>query len=326
MSASASAAERHYVFQGLPLTVSSEAPAMTAALDARLRACATDAAAPAEVRLEYVHAVPDPPADEDDLRPVYDTRHGDVVYRPADDTVHARFGEVGMRVDPGAGHAIIGNDGFGGDSVYIAAHPLTMIALIEILKRRARYSLHTACLARDGRGVLVQGPSGSGKSTLALALAAGGLDFLSDDMVFLTRDDADAPVMASGFSDAIGVTDGTIARFSELESLTASAPEVGYRKRLFRIEERFGVNVVPSCRPVALVFPELDGEAPESRLEPMDPQEAFMRLVPDVLITHPETTKAHLSTLAALTEQVECHRLVSSPDVAQGARLVADLL
>jgi energy-coupling factor transporter ATP-binding protein EcfA2 len=45
--------------------------------------------------------------------------------------------------------------------------------------------LHTACLSRRGRGVLLVGDSGSGKSTLTLQGAASGLELVSEDSLFV---------------------------------------------------------------------------------------------------------------------------------------------
>jgi hypothetical protein len=46
-------------------------------------------------------------------------------------------------------------------------------------------ALHAACVGESGRGVLLMGPSGSGKSTVALHCLLRGLDFLSEDAVFV---------------------------------------------------------------------------------------------------------------------------------------------
>ena len=46
-------------------------------------------------------------------------------------------------------------------------------------------ALHAACVGRDGRGVLLMGASGAGKSTVALHCLLRGLDFLSEDAVFV---------------------------------------------------------------------------------------------------------------------------------------------
>lgn len=49
--------------------------------------------------------------------------------------------------------------------------------------RGAAHPLHAAGVALDGRGLLLAGLPGSGKSTLATALAADGLELLSDNVV-----------------------------------------------------------------------------------------------------------------------------------------------
>ena len=192
-----------------------------------------------------------------------------------------------------------------------------------MVKRRKLYFLHAACLARDGRAVVIAGTAGAGKSTLALGLARAGLDYLGDDMVFL-RDEGDT-VRALGFSDAIGVTPQTATWLPELASLANQAPEAGYPKYLARVEDHFDVRVVAEATPVAIVFPQIVS-GNESRLEPLAGDAAWMRLVPDVLLTEPAATQAHLTTIATLTAQVDCHTLLAGGDLDASARLVAELL
>jgi hypothetical protein len=49
-------------------------------------------------------------------------------------------------------------------------------------------SLHAACVGRGGHGILLMGSSGAGKSTVALQCLLQGLDFLSEDSVFVAPD------------------------------------------------------------------------------------------------------------------------------------------
>jgi hypothetical protein len=55
--------------------------------------------------------------------------------------------------------------------------------------------IHAACVALEGRGLLLCGPSGAGKSTLAFACARRGWTLISDDACFLVRDSDDRTVL-----------------------------------------------------------------------------------------------------------------------------------
>jgi hypothetical protein len=56
-----------------------------------------------------------------------------------------------------------------------------------ILENLHVLSVHAACVARDGRGVLLAGTSGAGKSSLAYACARRGWTYVSDDRCALIR-------------------------------------------------------------------------------------------------------------------------------------------
>ncbi|MBV9919486.1 MAG: hypothetical protein JOY78_01330 [Pseudonocardia sp.] len=174
--------------------------------------------------------------------------------------------------------------------------------------------------------MLLAGPSGAGKSTLALALAQAGLRFLSDDIVFLAaQSDAGGAVRVLGFADTIGLTEHAAGRFPALRAPGEGPPDTGFPKRLHRIEDLFDRPALPDCRPCALVFPEVSPEHP-SAIAALDPGAAMLRLVPDVLLTDPAATHAHLRAIAALLGQVRCYTLRSGFDLERAADLVAALL
>jgi hypothetical protein len=330
MSGSALGLERSYEIHGVGLTVASEVPAVIDAMDLRLQDFRRETNPHSEIRLEFLLNGHDedgarlpPPGTS---RPVYETRYGQLHYFPDADTLCGDLHGVRLRCEAGDGVARLSSSAFAGTDLYLATHPLATISLMELLKRRGRYSLHGACLAEsDGRGVLLAGPSGAGKSTLTIALVRAGLCFLSDDIVFLRHDAAADAVQVLGFGDALGVTPHTAERFPDLRALLAEQPPSGFPKRLVRMDELFETRALTTCEPRALIFPEVVRDRPTS-LGPLDPGEALLRLVPDVLLTQPAGTQSHLRALSALLARVRCYRLQSGADLEGTARLVRELL
>jgi hypothetical protein len=330
MSGSALALARAYEIHGVGLTVASGEPAVVDAMEVRLQTFRRETIEQPEIRLEFIlnghaedkaHSLPPGTS-----RPVYETPHGHLHYFPQGDTVCGDLRGVRLRCEAGEGVARLHSPAFAGSDLYLATHPLATISLMELLKRRGRYSLHAACVAEsDGRGMLVAGPSGAGKSTLTIALVRAGLCFLSDDIVFLRHDPAADTVRVLAFPDTLGVTPHTAERFGDLRSLLAEQPPSGFPKRLVRMDDLFETRALTSCEPRVLVFPEVVRDRP-SRLDPLDPKEALLRLVPDVLLTQPAGTQSHLQALAALLARVRCYRLQSGADLDATAQLVRELL
>ena len=69
---------------------------------------------------------------------------------------------------------------------YHTRYELIEFAVFTLAARTQKLaSLHAACVGLDGRGVLLMGPSGSGKSTVTMMSLLSGLEFLSEDSVFV---------------------------------------------------------------------------------------------------------------------------------------------
>src|SRR5258708_22505017 len=85
---------------------------------------------------------------------------------------------------------------------YHTRYELIEFAVFTLAARtQGLVSLHAACVGRSGRGILLMGPSGSGKSTLTMQWLLQGLDFLSEDSVFVTPD----TMLATGVSNFLHV-------------------------------------------------------------------------------------------------------------------------
>ena len=325
MSESDASLRSSYEIHGVAVEVVAQDPAVVEAMELRLRGFprGTPASAPV-VRLHFTTC--DGPgrwANPADGRPVYDAAHGSLHYSDLEGALYGAFGGVTLRCEAARGTAWLASARFTGTDLYIATHPLATVSLMELLERRGLFSLHAACLASDAGGVLLSGPSGSGKSTLTVALARAGLGVLSDDVVFLSLGGPGA-VRALAFADAVGLTPYAAKLFPELAPVMAEPLAAGFPKRLVRPEELLETPGPGSCRPTALVFPEVT-PGRLSHIEPLDPGEALLRLVPDVLLTDATATQAHLAAIAALLDQVSCFALGSGADLERAAKLVQAL-
>ncbi|MGO9958477.1 MAG: hypothetical protein ACLP50_21350 [Solirubrobacteraceae bacterium] len=322
MTAASTSLRHFYDVHGVGVEVHAPDAAVMEAMELRLRDFRCRPSRTGAIRFEFVTDDPEPPSGAG--RPVYDTPDGSLHYFPVADALYGDLGGVTLRCEPGRGVARLHSREFSGRRLYLATHPLATVSLMVLLERRGLFSLHAGCLAAPGgHGVLLAGPSGAGKSTLALTLARRGMRFLSDDVVFLER--GAELVRALGFADTIGITQNTAGRFIELRARLAEPATDGFPKRLGRIEDLFGAASGRACEPRALVFPEVVPDRP-SRIAPLDPGSALLRLVPDVLLTEPAATQTHLEAIAALLGQARCYTLASGSDLERAAELVQALV
>lgn len=107
---------------------------------------------------------------------------GDLLYGIMDEHNH-------VLVSPGQRRARVVASADMLDRPYHLRYELIEFAVFLLAARcQGLVPLHAACVGRCGRGVLLLGDSGAGKSTLTLHSLLQGLDFLSEDAVFVHTD------------------------------------------------------------------------------------------------------------------------------------------
>lgn len=317
----------YYSFHGLSVAVCANHPVVLAAIHARLRHFTEPEPATPDLSFELFcvsnveeHLVDGP---QGRARPIYESPVGEILHIDGADQLYINCEDrVRVLCDLTKGQTRMSILQSATESIWLASHLMFTIPFIELLKRRGRYSLHAACLRFNGRGLLLPGTSGAGKSTLTIALLRAGFDFLGDDMVFLTRQEA---LQVLAFPDEIDVSDTTVGLFPELHPLLHLSKVPGCYKRQVRAEEFYGVDFVRQCRPRVLVFPRV-ASAEQSILKPMHRDEALLELVPNVLLMEARSCQAHLSILAELVRECACYRLETGRDFDALGKILRELL
>jgi hypothetical protein len=154
--------------------------------------------------------------------------------------------------------------------------------------------VHGACVARNGRGVMLCGPSGAGKSTLAYACARRGWTYISDNESWLLRKDARTML---GNPLRIRLRQDAVALFPELAGQPVVATFNGKCAIVLPTEN---LNTAFCCEPVAIVW--LERRSGALNLAGLPAPESFQRLFDDVIEYSPEISEQHNESLRRFAE------------------------
>jgi len=112
--------------------------------------------------------------------------------------------------------------------------------------------LHSACLARDGFGMLIAGESGAGKSTLAVALAQRNFDYISDDWTYCTA--SSGRLTVHGTAARVKLLPDAARHFAELSGEQVHTSMNGELAFEVPVDQAFGARLERQSTPRLLVF------------------------------------------------------------------------
>lgn len=148
-----------------------------------------------------------------------------------------------------------------------ASHPefvrsaFVQSAFLQVAQGQSLAAIHTACVWRDGRTLLVRGLSGAGKSTLCYAALRRGWSLVAEDVVFIrTRPGADLArlraddIEAHGLPWILHLLPDARTLFPELADEPAFERPDGDYKIGVHVEQRFPGQARPSAPSGSLVF------------------------------------------------------------------------
>jgi hypothetical protein len=164
---------------------------------------------------------------------------------------------------------------------YHTRYELIEFAVFTLAARAQQLvSLHAACVGVDGRALLLMGPTGAGKSTVSLFALLQGLEFISEDSVFVSP----RSLATTGIANFIHVRHDTLrwlgrdARVAAIRRSPVIQRRSGQRK--FEVDlRRGGYRLAPAPLPLASVVFLSPQQARGSKLlAPLSRSETLARL------------------------------------------------
>jgi hypothetical protein len=168
-----------------------------------------------------------------------------------------------------------------------------------LLTQRYVLSLHAACVARDGEGILICGKSAAGKSTLSFAAARAGFTYVADDRTWLVLNSTD-PV-AVGKPHQVRFRQDAAKHFPEVAGHLASLRPNGKRSIELPTSLFPALHTAGRCPVRRLVFPNRGSGGP-ARAECMDPAEVVELLLADLPSYGAEVNAMHEQTVQSLAK------------------------
>jgi hypothetical protein len=198
-------------------------------------------------------------------------------------------------------------------------------AVLLWMRDQGLHVMHAGLVARDGAGLLLAGESGQGKSTSALSCLLGGMDFLSDDHVWLER--AGPAFVGHALYASVNVRPAHLRSFPSL-----AAHAIGGRveeKSLVFLHPLFPSRIKPSVEIRAVVLPRIvRGE--KSRFRPAVKADAAVAMVRGSLVEwsfkRMPSAAERFQCLAGLAEAVPCFHVELGQDLTDIPRCMTEIL
>jgi len=164
--------------------------------------------------------------------------------------------------------------------------------------------MHAACIAKEGRGILLSGASGAGKSTLAFACARAGWTFVADDATSLLQGSEDR--LAIGTPHKVRFRADASRLFPELNGLCTKAHPNGKLSIEIPMDKFPRIQTALQCRIEAIAFLDRGSGTPE--LLPLPTEDAAGTLLSGMPSYGHEVRVRHEHTISRLLE-VPAYRL-----------------
>ncbi len=205
------------------------------------------------------------------------------------------------------------------ESPWIISHRIFYLPILELLRNVGAFYVHTGCVCRDDRCILLCGGSGQGKSTTTYSLARSGFSYMSDDAVFVQGRDGDLEIFS--FPEKIKLDARSCSFFPELNGY-----HVPRGKAEIPLSDTGITRVSVTGKPHALILIERGGNE-KGEIVPISRSEAMLGLIrQSISLTSPGGIEQHLDVLKQLCDSSYTYKLTLGNDVSEAPGLVEDVL
>jgi hypothetical protein len=205
------------------------------------------------------------------------------------------------------------------DHAWLRWYFLDALAFFQICQRYV-VALHAACVARNGRGILLAGESCAGKSTLAWACARAGWTYVTDDAAWMKIGGDRREVM--GRSHLVRFRPDAPRFFPELAGFVSRVRPNGKVAIEAPTSEFPNIHTAPRCQVHAVVFLDRSGAGPAG-LERVESGQAMHELLGERAEYREEVRARYRATVRRLTE-APAYRM-RYKDLEEGIAILGDL-
>ncbi|MFJ7934430.1 aldolase [Sporosarcina sp. NPDC096371] len=192
-----------------------------------------------------------------------------------------------------------------------------------ILLQRKILPLHGSAIAIDGKAYAFVGDSGAGKSTLATAFLKKGYHLLSDDVIPVTLNHANVPIVTPAYPQ----------QKLWLESLDHFGMESTDYQPLFVRDTKFAIPVESQFAteplPLAGIFELVKGDHLEICIQPIEKMQRFNTLYThtyrNFILQRSDLLEWHFELSSKMMNKIHIHQ-ISRPEARFTANELVDLL
>ncbi|WP_191565591.1 HPr kinase/phosphorylase [Metabacillus idriensis] len=192
-----------------------------------------------------------------------------------------------------------------------------------LLLQRKILPLHGSAIAIEGKAYAIVGDSGAGKSTLASAMLKRGYQLISDDVIPITLNEKNTPIVTPAYPQ----------QKLWLDSLNQFGMKSNQYRPIIDRETKFAISItnqfVSKPLPLAGVFELVKSEKDEMKLNPIQSlhriHTLFNHTYRNFFIAPSGLMKWHFSTTVKMCEDIDIYKL-SRPTSRFTAHNLTDLI